>query len=115
MRCCPSTRRPSTRILGLTKSTAIAYAAQGIRCVAICPGDVDTDLNQRYFESQADPVAFRARIEREYPDRRIAAPSEIARTAVFLASDDAIGINGTHVLVDGGILSRLYDLYEDGS
>ena len=35
--------------------------------------------------------------------------------AVFLASDDAIGINGTHVLVDGGILSRLYDLYEDGS
>ena len=102
-------------ILGLTKSTAIAYAAQGIRCVAICPGDVDTDLNQRYFESQADPVAFRARIEREYPDRRIARPSEIARTAVFLASDDAIGINGTHVLVDGGILSRLYDLYEDGS
>ena len=61
-------------ILGLTKSTAIAYAAQGIRCVAICPGDVDTDLNQRYFESQADPVAFRARIEREYPDRRIAGP-----------------------------------------
>lgn len=100
-------------ILGLTKSTAIAYAADGIRCVAICPGDVDTDLNQRYFESQPDPAAFRARIEREYPDRRIARPSEIARTAVFLASDDAVGINGTHVLVDGGILSRLYDLYED--
>ena len=100
-------------ILGLTKSTAIAYAADGIRCVAICPGDVDTDLNQTYFASQPDPVAFRARIEREYPDRRIAQPSEIARIAVFLASDDAAAINGTHVLVDGGILSRLYDLYED--
>ena len=33
--------------------------------------------------------------------------------AVFLASDDAVALNGTHVLVDGGILSRLYDLYED--
>jgi NAD(P)-dependent dehydrogenase (short-subunit alcohol dehydrogenase family) len=100
-------------ILGLTKSTAIAYAAKGIRCVAICPGDVDTDLNQVYFASQPDPVAFRTRIEREYPERRIAEPAEIARVAVFLASDDAMGINGTHVLVDGGILSRLYDLYED--
>ena len=100
-------------ILGLTKSTAVAYAADGIRCVAICPGDVDTDLNQQYFATQSDPVAFRARIEREYPDRRIAQPAEIARVAVFLASDDAAAINGTHVLVDGGILSRLYDLYED--
>ena len=100
-------------ILGLTKSTAVAYASQGIRCVAICPGDVDTDLNQVYFASQPDPVAFRGRIEREYPERRIAQPAEIARIAVFLASDDAAAINGTHVLVDGGILSRLYDLYED--
>lgn len=32
---------------------------------------------------------------------------------MFLASDDAAAMNGTHVLVDGGILSRLYDLYED--
>jgi NAD(P)-dependent dehydrogenase (short-subunit alcohol dehydrogenase family) len=100
-------------ILGLTKSTAVAYARQGIRCVAICPGDVDTELNQKYFESQPDPVTFRARIEREYPVRRIATTDEIARVAVFLASDDASFINGTHVLADGGILSRLFDLYED--
>jgi NAD(P)-dependent dehydrogenase (short-subunit alcohol dehydrogenase family) len=100
-------------ILGLTKSTAVAYASQGIRCVAICPGDVDTDLNQVYFATQSDPVAFRERIEHEYPDRRMCQPAEIARVAVFLASDDADGINGSHVLVDRGILSRLYDLYED--
>jgi NAD(P)-dependent dehydrogenase (short-subunit alcohol dehydrogenase family) len=99
-------------ILGLTRSTAVAYAANGIRCVAICPGDVDTELNQAYFESQPDPVEFRARIEREYPARRIASTDEIARVAVFLASDDASFINGTYVLADGGILSRLFDLYE---
>jgi NAD(P)-dependent dehydrogenase (short-subunit alcohol dehydrogenase family) len=40
-------------------------------------------------------------------------PAEIARVAVFLATDDATGLNGSHVLVDGGILSRLYDLYEE--
>lgn len=102
-------------ILGLTRSTAVAYGPRGIRCVAICPGDVDTDLNQQYFASQTDPAAFRARIEREYPARRIARPAEIARVAVFLASDDASFINGTYVLADGAILSRLYDLYEEES
>jgi NAD(P)-dependent dehydrogenase (short-subunit alcohol dehydrogenase family) len=98
-------------ILGLTRSIAVAYAPDGIRCVAICPGDVDTDLNQQYFASQADPVAFQARIEREYPAHRIARPAEIARLAVFLASDDASFVNGSYVLADGAILSRLYDLY----
>jgi NAD(P)-dependent dehydrogenase (short-subunit alcohol dehydrogenase family) len=99
-------------ILGLTKSTAVAYAQDGIRCVALCPGDIDTELNQQYFASQPDPVAFRARVEREYPARRIATTDEIARVAAFLASDDASFVNGTHVLADGGILSRLFDLYE---
>ena len=65
-------------ILGMTRATALAYAADGIRAVAICPGDVDTELNQQYFASQPDPVAFRKRIEGEYPGRRIASVDEIA-------------------------------------
>jgi len=99
-------------IIGLTRSTAVAYAGRGIRCVAICPGDVDTDLNRQYFESQPDPAGFRARIEHEYPGRRMAQPAEIAAVATFLASDDASFINGTYILADGGILSRMFDLYE---
>ncbi len=98
-------------ILGLTKSTAVAYAEDGIRCVAICPGDVDTELNQQYFASQPDPDAFRQRLEREYPGRRMAQPEEIARLAVALATDDASFVNGTHVLADGGVMARLFDLY----
>jgi len=98
-------------ILGLTRSTAVAYAEQGIRCVAICPGDVDTELNQQYFASQPDPRAFRDRLEREYPGRRMAQPEEIARLAVVLATDDASFVNGTYVLADGGIMARLFDLY----
>ena len=98
-------------ILGLTKSTAVAYAEAGIRCVAICPADVDTELNQKYFASQADPSAFRSRIEREYPVRRIAQPEEIARLAVVLATDDASFVNGSPVVADGAVMARLYDLY----
>lgn len=99
-------------ILGLTRSTAAAYGPMGVRCVAICPGDVDTELNQVYFSSQPDPARFRARIEREYPMRRIASSDEIARTALFLASDDASFVNGSYLLVDGGLLARPFDLYD---
>ncbi len=98
-------------IIGLTRSTAVAYASDGIRCIAICPGDVDTELNQQYFASQPDPAAFRARVEREYPGRRMARPEEIARLAVALATADFSFVNGTFVLADGGIMARLFDLY----
>jgi NAD(P)-dependent dehydrogenase (short-subunit alcohol dehydrogenase family) len=97
-------------LLGLTRNIAITYGPDGIRCNAICPGDVDTELNQVYFNAHPDPVAFRGRVEREYPMRRIASTDEIARVAVFLASDDAAFVSGTHIMVDGAILARIYEL-----
>ena len=97
-------------IIGYTKSVAVAYGPHGIRANAICPGDVDTELNRAFFEAHPDPAAFRALVEREYPVRRIASTEEIARIAVFLASDDATFVNGTEVIVDGGITSRIYEL-----
>jgi len=97
-------------IIGYTKSVAVAYGRHGIRANAICPGDVDTELNRAFFEAHPDPVAFRARVEGEYPVRRIASTDEIARVAAFLASDEAAFVNGTEVVVDGGITSRIYEL-----
>ena len=97
-------------ILALTRAIAIAHGQNGIRCNAICPGDVDTELNQDYFNAHDDPAAFRGRVEREYPMRRIAATDEIARVAVFLASDDASFVTGTDIIADGGILARIYEL-----
>jgi NAD(P)-dependent dehydrogenase (short-subunit alcohol dehydrogenase family) len=97
-------------IIGYTKSVAVAYGPHGIRANAICPGDVDTELNRAFFEAHPDPAAFRSRVEREYPVRRIASTDEIARIAIFLASDDAAFVNGTEVVVDGGITSRIYEL-----
>jgi NAD(P)-dependent dehydrogenase (short-subunit alcohol dehydrogenase family) len=97
-------------IIGYTKSVAVAYGPHGIRANAICPGDVDTELNRAFFEAHPDPVAFRTSVEREYPVRRIASTDEIARVAVFLASDDAAFVNGEALVVDGGITSRIYEL-----
>ena len=97
-------------ILGLTRSIAITYGPRGIRCNAICPGDVDTELNQEYFDSHEDSAAFRGRVEHEYPMRRIASTDEIAKVAVFLASDDSSFVTGTDIIVDGGILARIYDV-----
>ena len=97
-------------IIGYTKSVAVAYGPHGIRANTICPGDVDTELNRAFFEAHPDPTAFRARVEREYPVRRIASTEEIARVAVFLASDDASFVTGTDVVVDGAITARIYEL-----
>ena len=97
-------------IIGYTKSVAVAYGRHGIRANAICPGDVDTELNRAFFRAHPDPMAFRARVEGQYPVRRIASTAEIARVAVFLASDDASFVSGAEIVVDGAITARIYEL-----
>jgi len=97
-------------IIALTQNIAITHGPDGIRANAICPGDVDTELNQAFFEAHPDPAEFRRRVEREYPLRRIASPDEIARVALFLASDDASFISGSQVVVDGALMARIYEL-----
>ena len=97
-------------IIGYTKSVAIAYGPHGIRANAICPGDVDTELNRACWAAHPDPAGFRANVEAQYPVRRIASTDEIARIAVFLASDDAAFVSGTEIVVDGAITARIYEL-----
>ncbi len=97
-------------IIGYTKSVATAYGPHGIRANAICPGDVDTELNRAFWAAHPDPDAFRAHVEAQYPVRRIASTDEIARIAVFLASDDASFVSGTEIVVDGAITARIYEL-----
>ena len=86
-------------VLAMTREIAVAYAKQGIRANALCPGPVDTPLLQ---ELLADPAA-RARRMVHVPMGRLASASEVARAALFLASDESSYVNGTTFLVDGGI------------
>jgi NAD(P)-dependent dehydrogenase (short-subunit alcohol dehydrogenase family) len=89
-------------LLGLTRALAIEYAAEGIRVNAIAPGYIETELATLYWDSQPDPEAARAAVERMHPPGRIGKPEEVAMTALFLASDEAPFINGACIVIDGG-------------
>lgn len=95
-------------LLGLTRSIAVDYADDGIRCNAVCPGDMLTPMLQRTFDSAPDPEAKRAEMESFYPLKRIADPREAAKAVVFLLSDDASFITGASLAVDGGLTAKCY-------
>jgi NAD(P)-dependent dehydrogenase (short-subunit alcohol dehydrogenase family) len=95
-------------VLGITRATAVQYGGDGIRCNAVCPGDIDTPLVQAYFDTAQDPAALRAQVSAEYPLNRIAQPREIARAVVFLAGDDSSFMSGQPLVVDGGLLATCY-------
>ncbi len=63
----PAYTAAKTGVLGLTRALAVDYAADGIRCNSVCPGDMDTPMNQEYFESLPDPSGERAKVEGFYP------------------------------------------------
>jgi NAD(P)-dependent dehydrogenase (short-subunit alcohol dehydrogenase family) len=92
----------------LCRSAAVAYGPHRIRCNTICPGDVRTVLFEEYIQRAADPEAELARLLAVYPLGRLAAPSDVANAAVFLASDDASYITGTDLVIDGGLLAKVY-------
>jgi NAD(P)-dependent dehydrogenase (short-subunit alcohol dehydrogenase family) len=92
----------------LCRSAAVAYGPYQIRCNTICPGDVRTEIFDEYIHRAVDPEAELRRLVGFYPLGRIASPEEIAKTAVFLASDDSAYITGTDMIVDGGLLAKVY-------
>ncbi|MDO5642930.1 MAG: SDR family oxidoreductase [Paracoccus sp. (in: a-proteobacteria)] len=93
-------------LLGLTKSLALEYAAQGIRVNAIAPGYVMTQKNIDYWNSQPDPKAARAETMAIHPQGRIASTDEIAAAAVFMISDECPFMTATCLTIDGGLSVR---------
>lgn len=90
----------------MTKAMALDFARDGIRVNAVCPGDtfVDRWLEKGYFEAST-PVTLEEAIKEAsayIPMGRFGQPEEIARAALFLASDDSSFITGHLLLVDGG-------------
>jgi 2-keto-3-deoxy-L-fuconate dehydrogenase len=93
-------------IIGMTRSVAIDFIRQGIRCNAICPGTVESPSLDSRIEELGRTVggADKARamfVERQ-PMGRLGKPEEIAALAVWLASDDSAFVTGTTQVIDGG-------------
>ena len=89
-------------VLGLTKSVAIDYITQGIRCNAVCPGTVDSpSLHDRLHATGDYDAAMKAFVARQ-PMGRIAQAEEIAALVVYLASDESAFTTGQGHVIDGG-------------
>jgi NAD(P)-dependent dehydrogenase (short-subunit alcohol dehydrogenase family) len=86
-------------VIGLTRAAALEYIGQGIRINAICPGTARSRMVDEWMQGSAEAEAEVAAL---HPIGRIAEPEEIARAAVWLASDAASFVVGVALPVDGG-------------
>ena len=86
-------------VLAMTREIAVEYARRGIRCNALCPGPIDTPL---LAELLSDPARRRRRFV-HIPMGRLGQAEELAKAALFLASDDSSFMTGASLIVDGGI------------
>ncbi len=88
-------------VLALTRAMAASYGRDRIRVNAICPGTIRTRLTADIIER----VEQTAREGRGIPLGRVGEPEDIARCALFLASDESSFISGAHIIVDGGAMA----------
>ena len=86
-------------VINYTRTVALDHAGENIRCNAVCPGWIATPLTEATMGIEPLARAWREAI----PLRRAGSPEEIARVALFLASDDASYVTGTTVVADGGL------------
>lgn len=93
-------------ILMLSKSIALDYAKQGIRCNCLCPGWVDTPVNYAHAEMLGGLEQVYATIDSFQPIGRPGEPREIANVVLFLASDESSFMTGSAVVADGAMTAQ---------
>jgi NAD(P)-dependent dehydrogenase (short-subunit alcohol dehydrogenase family) len=86
-------------VLAMTREIAVEYARKGVRCNALCPGPIDTPL---LAELLSDPARRQRRFV-HIPMGRLGRAEELAKAALFIASDDSSFMTGSSLIVDGGI------------
>jgi NAD(P)-dependent dehydrogenase (short-subunit alcohol dehydrogenase family) len=93
-------------IISLTKSLALRYAKEGIRVNCISPGTIDTPMTQGFFEEEK-ASAEREKLVRRFVERhplgRFGKAEEVARGALYLASNDSSFVTGINLIIDGGL------------
>jgi NAD(P)-dependent dehydrogenase (short-subunit alcohol dehydrogenase family) len=91
-------------VRGLTRSTALAVAADGIRCNSIHPGYIRTPMTERWLAG-LDGAEAEAQLIAMHPLGRLGEPRDIAELALYLVSDDAAYVTGAELAIDGGYLA----------
>ena len=91
---------------GLTRAIAVDFGQRGIRCNAVAPGWIETDLNSQMVAID-DTGGFNRRLDDLHPLRRVGAPDDVASLVAYLASTDAAFITGQVYTVDGGRMTQL--------
>jgi NAD(P)-dependent dehydrogenase (short-subunit alcohol dehydrogenase family) len=86
-------------VLAMTREIAVEYARKGIRCNALCPGPIETPLLVALLSDEAK----RHRRFVHIPMGRLGQAEELAKAALFLASDDSSYMTGASLVIDGGI------------
>ena len=90
----------------LTRAIAVDHGKDGIRCNAICPGWIETEMVEAYLASLPDPGAARASVASIHPLGRTGQPADIADLALWLASDESAFVTGQQFVADGGLTAR---------
>jgi NAD(P)-dependent dehydrogenase (short-subunit alcohol dehydrogenase family) len=87
-------------VIGLTRTTAMEYARQGVRVNAVCPAVIQTDMTDRFFKSSGIPLAD------IHPLGRVGTPQEIADAVLWLCSEKSSFVTGIALPVDGGLTAK---------
>lgn len=87
-------------VIGLTGDTASKHGKDGIRAIAICPGIIETNMTKNMIDNPNDGIK---QLINSIPIGGLGKPQDIGKLALFLASDDARYITGSHIVIDGGL------------
>lgn len=99
----PAYNAAKAGVINLTHNIALEYGPRNIRANAICPGAIDTPMFRRAFDAKPDMAPMRRYFRGIIPMGRFGQPEDIAKVALFLASDDSAYVTGHALVVDGGL------------
>lgn len=93
-------------VVAMTRAMALDHVDDGIRINAVAPGTIDSPYFDSIFARAEDPAALRRQYENRQPMRRMGTPDEVARSILWLASDEASFVTGSVLVVDGGMTAQ---------
>jgi NAD(P)-dependent dehydrogenase (short-subunit alcohol dehydrogenase family) len=92
-------------VLQLTRSIALDYAQDGIRCNCVSPGITDTPMLREHLDKTPDPAETLRQRLRRVPLGVALTPEDVARSILYFSCEDSVGITGTSLIVDAGYLA----------